>query len=163
MSENKTHVIISPHPDDECIGCYEILLNKKKIIIIYTEDCDQNRREEAMELKNKANIDIKAQLFLKNVPPNLLNKDSVLYFPDPSYEIHPAHRKVGSQGEELLRKGLDVIFYNTIMNSPYIHEVEIPEQKEQLLNKVYPSQKSLWEYDKKYVLFEGYCSWIMKI
>jgi hypothetical protein len=46
------------------------------------------------------------------------------------------------------------------MTAPYIKEVEKPEEKEELLNKVYPDQKDLWKYEKKYVLFEGYCKWI---
>lgn len=160
MSEEKVHVIMSPHPDDDVIGCYEVLLKEKKVIVIYTEDIPQIRREESLELKKHFD-NIGGQLFLRSVPPNLLNKESVLYYPDPIYDVHPSHRKVGAQGEELLRRGLNVVFYNTCMNAPYIHEVELPEQKEQVLEKVYSSQKSLWKYEKKYFLFEGRCKWLI--
>lgn len=158
MSEEKTHIIIAPHCDDEIIGCYEVLLKEKKVIVIYTENVDQNRREESLELKKHFD-NVGVQLFLKHVPSNLLNKDSVLYFPSES-ETHPAHRKVFAHGEELARKGLNVIFYTTNMQPKWIHEVEIPEQKKQLLDIIYPSQKSLWEFDHKYFLFEGRCSWL---
>ncbi len=63
-------------------------------------------------------------------------------------------------GEQLARNGFDVTFYNTLMNAPYIHECKNSDGKLALLNTVYPDQKSLWEYDHKYFLFEGYTKWI---
>lgn len=154
----KGHIIIAPHPDDEIIGNFEILI-KEKPIIIYTGDISQKRREEAIKLKEFTNISV--QLFLNSIPAPFLNKNTVLYFPDPVYEIHPKHREWGNIGEQYLRDGLNVIFYNTNMNSPYIHEVEKWKDKEELLNKVYPNEKSLWEYEKKYILFEGRNKWLM--
>jgi hypothetical protein len=155
---HKQTVIIAPHPDDEIIGCYEILNSSENPIIIYSGNTDVKRRNEAMKLKEYINI--KAQIFLMSVPPNLINENSVFYFPDPVYETHPIHRQYGMMGEQFAREGFDVTFYTTNMNAPYIHESTLVKEKEELLNNVYPSQKSLWEYDKKYVLFEGYCKWI---
>ena len=80
--------------------------------------------------------------------------------PDPVYELHPLHRQWGMVGETMARVGFDVIFYSTNMNAPYIHELAVADDKKELLNKVYPDQKSLWEYDHKYFLFEGYNKWI---
>ncbi|GAF99918.1 unnamed protein product, partial [marine sediment metagenome] len=67
----------------------------------------------------------------------------------------------GAIGERVLRDGYNVIFYSIQMNTPYIHEVEAPEDKKRLLDLVYPSQISLWDNDAKYYLFEGRCKWIM--
>lgn len=153
----KGHVIIAPHPDDEIIGNFEVLI-KEKPIIIYTGQIDQTRKEEALNLKKYTNIGV--QLFLYSIPTPFLNKEATLYFPDPIYETHPDHREWGNIGEQYLRQGLNVIFYTINMNAPYIHKVEWKE-KEELLNKVYPSQKSLWEYEKKYILFEGRSKWLM--
>jgi len=160
MSEIFKHetIIVAPHPDDEIIGVYSILKNKK-CIIIYSGDTSNDRREEAAKLNQ--HFDIKGQLYQNNIPMNFINPNTTFYFPDPIYESHPDHRKWGMIGESLLRSGIDVIFYNTIMNAPYIHEVKEPEKKEELLNQVYPSQSSLWKYDHKYFLFEGRCKWIM--
>lgn len=155
---SKQNVIIAPHPDDEIIGCYEILKNESSIII-YDGETESNRREQAMKLK-EVNEKITAQMFQLNVPSNLLNQDVTFYFPDPVYELHPLHRRWGALGEQLARGKFDVIFYTTNMNTPYIHEVEDPSMKEDILNKVYPDQKTLWEYDKKYVLFEGRTKWL---
>ena len=159
MEEPKKEIIIvAPHCDDEIIGCWEIL-QKEKPIIIYSGDTDNKRRTEALKLKE--HTDIKAQLFQMTIPASFLNKNTTIYVTDPIYENHPLHRLCGSMGESFLRSGLDVIFYNTTMTAPYIHEVQEPDKKEELLNKVYPSQKDLWKYEKKYILFEGYNKWII--
>ena len=158
MSEKKipSTIIIAPHPDDEIIGCYEVLMTSNPIIL-YDADIDLNRKNEALELKK--HVKIKAQFFHKDIPISFLTPNTKLYAPDPFFEVHPEHRRWGFIAEQLARKGVDVIFYNTIMNAPYIHETKMKE-KEDLLNKVYPSQNSLWKYEKKYVIYEGYCKWI---
>ncbi len=152
---NGITIIISPHCDDEIIGCYKYL--KEADLIIYDGDAPLERREEALNLKNHFEVN---QLFLKSVPPNLYDTKNKFFFPDPIYENHPLHRSWGFVGEQMSRIGLNVIFYNTMMNAPYIHEIEDIKGKEKLLNKIYPSQKSLWKYEKKFILFEGYCKWL---
>jgi len=153
------HVIVAPHPDDEIIGCYEILRRERDIAIIYSADSDSNRREEAMKLKDCIE-GIKIQMFQNSIPTSMINNSNKFYFPDPIYENHPKHREMGMTGELYARSGLDVVFYSTIMNAPYIHEVNDRIGKEDLLNQVYPSQSDMWKYERKYILFEGYCKWV---
>jgi len=150
-------VIIAPHPDDEIIGCYKYLM-KDNPIIIYDGDTPQERRQEAKKLME--HTDVQIQLYQKAIPPNFINNETIFFFPDPIYERHPLHRSWGNIGEELARRGMNVVFYNTNMNAPYIHEVQNVAAKEALLNTIYPSQGDLWKYEKKYVLFEGYCQWL---
>lgn len=151
-------IIVAPHPDDEIIGCYEILKLVKKPVIIYGGETDSDRRAEVKNVKKL--FDIKVQMFQNSIPPNLLQKENTFYFPDPSYENHPLHRAYGFQGESVARAGFNVIFYNTLMNAPYIHEVSDPKDKKMFLESCYPSQADLWAYDHKYFLFEGYSKWI---
>lgn len=156
----KETIIIAPHPDDEIIGCYSVLINKEiSPIIIYTADVDNERRKEATNLK-KFLPHIKAQLFQKEIPLALQNPFATIYTPDPSTEIHPEHRRIGAICETILRQGMDVIFYTTNMNVPYLYEVPTWRDKRNLLNKTYPSQKTLWSTDFRYFLFEGYCKWM---
>jgi hypothetical protein len=130
----------------------------KKPIIIYSADIDADRRETVLKLKE--HVDCKLQLFQQTVPQTFLSKENTFYMPDPIYETHPKHREWGFLGESLARNGFNVVFYNTNMTAPYIYEVQEPDKKEELLNKVYPDQADLWKYEKKYVLFEGYNKWI---
>lgn len=152
-------VIIAPHCDDEIIGNYEVIANEMiKPIIVYTEPMSETRQKEALKLKDYDLVSI--QFFQRSIPPQLIDPRNTLYFPDPVYEIHPAHRKWGSIGEQVLRSKNNVIFYSVNMQAPYIHEISIPEEKERLLNKIYSSQSSMWEFENKYFLFEGRCKWI---
>ncbi|MFW9877020.1 MAG: hypothetical protein ACFFG0_28345 [Candidatus Thorarchaeota archaeon] len=160
MSDEKNSIIIAPHPDDEIIGCFEILNKQNQsITIIYGADTYGKRREETVKVR-EVFPSVKHQVFHNSVPTSYLANDATFYFPDPVNEIHPSHRGWGSIGEGLARSGYDVVFYTTIMNVPYIHEVNDPIKKETLLSRCYTSQKTLWDYEKKYVLFEGRCKWI---
>ena len=159
----KDSIIIAPHADDEIIGCYPILTNPDiKPIIIYTEEMDEERKEETLRLKD--HIPIKVQLYLQSIPPNLLKPEdkNKFYFPHPIYETHPAHRMQGIIGESLARVGYDVTFYSTEMNVPFKYACQRPNGKLELLNNVYPSQKSLWEYEHKYFLWNAFDKWVFK-
>ena len=152
-------IIIAPHPDDEIIGAYKYLTKPGvRPIIIYSGDLDGARKESVLKLKE--HVDCKLQIFQMTVPQPFLHQANTYLFPDPIYELHPVHRSWGMMGEQLARNGFDVVFYSTNMNAPYIHEVPKPDEKRALLEKVYPDQGDLWEYDHKYFLFEGYCKWV---
>ena len=152
------NVIIAPHCDDEVIGTYEILKNKNDIVIVYSTCNDDKRIKHARELQKFFRIE--AQIRYDLVPEYLLNRKHIFYAPDPSTEVHPLHREWGFRLEQMARNGYKVIFYTTLMNTPYIHEVTTWQHKKQILNQVYPDQKDLWKFDHKYFLFEGYTQWI---
>jgi len=157
----KNIVVIAPHCDDECIGTFEIITNEETPpIILYDPSNSEERRQEALNLKKYTKIT--KQMFVQSIPQILIDPKTIFYFPHPIYETHPEHRRWGFMGEQLLRQGFNVIFYTTLMNAPFIYECKKSKEKEELLNKIYPSQRSLWEYEKKYTLFSGYCQWLIK-
>jgi hypothetical protein len=159
MNLKNCSIIISPHPDDELIGTFEILNNDKQKIIIYDKDISKLRKSEAVKLKQYFPQVIN-QEFLSSIPKKYLSKDTTYYFPDPVNEVHPKHRFWGNIGEILARDGFDIIFYSTIMNVPWIHEVQESKKKLLYLNLIYKSQRSLWKYEHKYFLWEARYKWI---
>jgi len=153
------YLIIAPHGDDEIIGCYELLV-PGTIIFYDSRYTDEIRLREIEWLKQFRNI---KQIIEPELPMDLYDNGIDKYtlcFPDPIFETHPLHRELGHFGEKLARRGLDVIFYTTNMNAPYIHECKNSVNKKQLLDSVYSSQSDLWKYEHKYFLFEGRCKWI---
>ncbi len=161
LTENQL-IIIAPHPDDELIGCWSMLNHSKiKPVIIYTSpNIPEKRKNEALRLKEFTRVQV--QLFLNNIPTQFLSKENTFLFPDPIYDTHPDHRSAGAVGEDIARKGGNVIFYSTEMNTPYKYALDETNvnQKESLLNNVYSSQSDLWKYEKKYILFEGFNQWL---
>ncbi len=150
-------VIVAPHADDEILGCFSILNNPDiRPVIIYTEETTKKRQEETRKIAE--HFTIKGQMFCKSIPPIFLNQETTFYFPGPD-EIHPAHRAQAAVGEALARQGLNVIFYTTNMNVPYIREVKEASNKKIALDTIYGSQCKLWKYEHKFFLFEGFCKW----
>ena len=153
------NIIIAPHCDDEVIGTYEILKSNDDTVIVYSTCNNDKRMKHAKKLK-KFFSKIRGQIRSDSVPNYLLNHDYTYFAPDPSTEVHPLHREWGFRLEKMARNGYNVIFYTTLMNTPYIHEVTTWQDKQRILNRVYPDQKDLWKFDHKYFLFEGYTQWI---
>jgi len=153
------NIIIAPHCDDEVIGTYEVLKNKNDIAVVYSMCNDDKRMKHARKLQ-KFFSSIKVQVRSNSIPDYFLNREHTFYAPDPSTEVHPLHREWGFRLEQMARNSYNVVFYTTLMNTPYIHEVVSWQHKKYILNRVYPDQKDLWRFDHKYFLFEGYTQWI---
>jgi len=152
--------IIAPHPDDEVIGCYEILKKHNPIIIYTARDIPNDRREQARKLRD--HFDIKGQFFLSTIPSNFLHNSNMFFFPHPVYETHFEHRMQGMVGEQLLRAGNpNIYFYITEMNAPFKFEAD--SEKKEMLDKCYPDQASMWKYEHKYFLFSGYDKWVTNL
>lgn len=155
---NVEHIIIAPHCDDEIIGTFEVLKRNPHVTIMYDGNTPQERRDEALKLREK--LPHCKQIFQKAIPQPFMRRINKFYFPDPVYETHPFHRQWGMVGELYARDGYDVTFYSTNMRAPYVHEVRAPEEKLDWLMFAYRSQSDLWKYDHRYFLFEGKCKWI---
>jgi len=152
-------IIIAPHPDDEIIGCYEVLKNHNPVIIYTARDIPNERREYALKIKKFFNI--KAQFFLSTIPSNFLDPSNTFFFPHPIYESHFEHRLQGMVGEQLMRGGnKNIYFYLTEMNAPFKFECKDAADKKTMLNSCYPDQAAMWEYEHKYFLFSGYDKWV---
>lgn len=149
------YTIIAPHADDEVIGCHELLQDGhvKSVLYATVKDLEEAGRVSEHFMFSRGLIE--DEDFYSS-------PDKIYLFPDPYFETHPKHRELGFLGESLLRQHRQVIFYSTNMLAPYIHEVTEPRIKQHCLNTFYSSKHSLWEYEHKYFLFEGYNQWIVK-
>jgi hypothetical protein len=153
-------IIVAPHADDEIIGCHEVLhlcRRNLKITVMYPNLKDFEEAQHSSQF-----FGFYRRPFSEDELKTSIDPDTILYFPDPIYELHPEHRIIGAIGVELLRKNKrNVVFYSTSMNAPYIHETVEPSVKREDLDNLYPSKSSLWQFDHKYFLFEGYTKWYM--
>ena len=150
------YIIVAPHADDEIIGCYEFLLTGQVDLVLF------NTRQAEVEALISSDLFGFRTGSIEDLGEVSERNDRTFLFPDQTYETHPDHRKLGSLGEDILRAGQPVIFYSTNMLAPYIHEVYAPVNKKSALNTCYNNKRTLWEYDHKYYLFEGYTQWILK-
>lgn len=144
------NIIIAPHPDDELIGCSSSLINNKIHGVVYVERISSVRMSEAKLLCNMYDLwykflDGDIKLLLEMVHRN------TYYIPSPE-DNHPLHKLVYYL---MFREYKHLVVYSTQMRDYFVREVENPLHKKSLLDKYYPSQKSLWEFDHKYFLFEG--------
>ncbi len=155
------NVIIAPHPDDEIIGCYHVLntcLNSgTKLYVCYGIDPDHDPScRKAAKAFQFTPLDGESPDGL-----TCIREAARVYAPDPYFETHPQHRRWGHLAESRLRTGnKGVVFYSVNMQAPYIFEVDNPEDKLRALDECYPEKSELWQFDHRYFLFEGYCSWL---
>ena len=145
------YIIIAPHPDDELIGCFTLFKRHLVKKVIYIESSGVRERE-AENFCSDNNV---TRTFLKK-PKDILNlieeKDCIYMVPSIN-DHHPLHKIINAFVKSKFRHGL----YSIDMNTEFIKELHpvLQKEKREWLNKYFPSQKSLWENDWKYFLFEG--------
>ena len=67
-------------------------------------------------------------------------------------------------GEELDKVGFPIFIPTEAVwgdgRPTFLAKIEAAEEYGVVGLNVYPDQKSLWEFDHKYFLFEGHCKWV---
>jgi len=161
--EKHTNTIIAPHGDDEIIGCFSLLHNNFVKRVIYPKDNIYGEKDFEIS-QEKYGFDLMPfdleQLCLW--AERAESEGGLLLAPDPIWEYHPKHKIIGNRLMEHIKTSeiSNVVFYSTNMNAPYIQELPINRNafKELALDECYPNKRTLWQYDHKYFLFEGYIS-----
>lgn len=158
------NLILAPHVDDEVIGCFSVLCGSVKgdTRVIYTASASDARIAEAFYAAEKLGFQYQFNSF-KDVPGVLDQYTGCrIYAPDPHWESHPEHKAVGALAWKFCQdNGWPFISYSTNMNVPYLQELspEMKNRKASALYQFYPTQRSLWEQDHRYFLFEGLARW----
>lgn len=140
-------LVIAPHIDDELIGCSSLFRNRIKyqsISVLYVSELTNVRYQEAYRFTNY----FKCSLFTQPNEVDFLLYDSI-YIPD-GKDAHIAHKLVNQQYIDVATH-----VYSVDMNPAYPLPEEYAKWKLKTLNEFYLSQKSLWENNAKYWLFEN--------
>lgn len=160
-------LILCPHVDDEVIGCWSVLSPKmphdSPVIIAYmSRGMTDERTKEAYQLPHEFNAAV--DIFnLVHLPEYLFsNSFSQVYAPDPHWEAHPDHKRIGAVAWAWCQdRHVSFYSYSTNMNVPYLRELLPAQQhaKRSALDRLFPSQADLWKFDHRYFLFEGISLW----
>lgn len=146
------NIIIALHPDDEIIGCFS-LIKKDLIDMVLYIDPSPSRFDRAKVAGESLGFTV-GLLEFRQLCAYLEKNSSHTYFVPDISDNHLRHKAVNCIGR---LSGCKLGYYTTDMNTGYTRELSEEQKKEKLfaLNKYYPDQKSLWERDWKYFLFEG--------
>ncbi len=149
------YVIIAPHPDDELIGCFTLFDKGLVKKVIYIDD-NKERAAKARKLTSSMGVDVEFipfNEFVAGTSKYGLSQEEDYLVPC-LQDNHFKHKVVNI----LTRLGSKRVgYYTTQMDTEFTRPLtkELSEKKRKALNRYYPDQKSLWQYDHKYFLFEG--------
>jgi hypothetical protein len=146
-------VIVVPHPDDELIGCFT-LFQKGLVRKVYYILSDLKRRANAKIMGRNLGFSAEFLTFDEFYRKELVLKpDEICLVPDLG-DRHPLHKAINIIAKT---KNCPIGYYTTDMNTSYTRELTKENQKlkREMLDKYYSAEKSLWENDWKYFLFEG--------
>lgn len=141
-------IVIAPHPDDELIGCWSVISSGQVTDVFYCFDFDQGRMAEAEAC---ASIFGFIPHFGSPSQEELIKRNKPLLLPAIT-DAHPQHKEINRQYRSL---GLPTKFYSVDLDHNQKTLLSTRDLKLQALNEIYVSQKSLWQNNASYWLFEN--------
>ena len=147
-------VIVAPHSDDELIGCFSLLQARQVLAVLYYHDLTPTRMAEAEACA--AEFGFTPHFCMDVAEAARCFKDSVFLLPAIT-DAHIQHQELNRQFRRAVRSS-NLWYYSTDFDrlrskSPLSPEVR--ELKKAALDKLYPSQRQLWETNASYYLFEN--------
>ena len=151
--------VVAPHPDDELIGTFSLITEKYVDVVLTIVPVQDTRLTEINECARRFGFELRKFVFEHELAQELKRireeHDSVIFTPDPNFELHPYHKKISAIVDGICHDW-QIYYYSIEMNTPYLKETQLPKKKREILDEVYPSQRHIWKYNEKYFLFEGY-------
>lgn len=148
-------LILSPHIDDELIGCYSVLSSfragsKTDILdVMWLYETTEERLKEGHALADHFGF-TGAMVFSAQVPELIIqNRYDKVYVPA-RQDWHIDHKTTN----QLFRQYATNFYSVDMVNGVPLDDKEVLEKKT-LLDQFYPSQAKLWEHDAKYYLFDA--------
>lgn len=139
------HIIFAPHLDDEVIGCFSILKkHQDEVVVVYST---YDYRENFILEHGKGIADYVRE---DKFQPAMIKEDDTVYLPS-QYDYHPLHRVVRNR---YIGLNCNKMFYSVEMNTPWLEECTLHEEKLKLLEDLYPNE-DLYKTNAKYYLFES--------
>lgn len=155
IDPNLRFAIIAPHVDDELIGCYSLFSLGLVESVHYIEPVEPSRMDEAKVFCKASECVPHFGAALTYLPDSA---DHTIYCVPSPTDRHPLHRIVFHHALDWKRAhNYPLLVYSIDMYDYFVHELPSPDSfaKHNLLNNYFPSQRTLWEYDFRYFLFEG--------
>lgn len=171
MISNYKNIIIAPHPDDELIGCYELLVHPAidKEVVVFTTWFNEDLQTRIKESENLAS-DLEYNLIiidniLSDTYIKLLSYDimqpAIIWLPslDDNNQHHTYTNVYTKLVIEQLRfsgiKNLYIGEYTTKMNTKYKRLTSNVNDKKNKLYKYFPSQSKYFDNYNDLYIFEG--------
>ena len=144
----KNITIFAPHPDDEIIGCYSVLSDRKVKRVVYFYELSAVRKKEARDAADRFGFIADFRGF--QFPTRFLTKCLLVPTRDDS---HPHHKEVNRFSKSI--GGVDKGYYSVNLDKKCtLLSDKVRKAKKNALDTCYPSQIKLWNCDARYILFE---------
>ena len=140
-------IILAPHVDDEIIGCYTLLKNELIDKVIYFYDLDDVRKAEALKIAELFEHEVSFKGYEEKI-----DIHDTLYIPS-KFDYHPHHWKVYQYGRDLPNRNSWCYSVEKNLHCDLL-SVRDSTYKLKALDSLIPTQRDLWRYNAKYILFE---------
>lgn len=156
-------VILAPHPDDELIGMYELLVGKPEDIIVvlvewYNDETLTDRVQESISLSERLGYEVVTTNIstIGSDLEELVDRTDIVWIPD-LLDKQPHHiliHGIGLHFSHVYRKRLGI--YTTKMNTHYTRLCSNKQEKKELAFEYFTSQRNYFANHEEFFIYEGH-------